>query len=557
MSGAICANIDAKVIENITPFEFIKIKKPCDNSHKHCLAICERAKSKYKEITQGYFDEFLTLIKGNNYSNLCVSSYSNKRHDEVKKFITECSKYLIVSQWDSIIAHFVDWELNAIIKNQFALNPTLFTEAMIGTDITLGNYGGKTNVINGMISQPIKIQSFETMILSMKLGQFSRFLNKMTKGSNQLVDNIIIKYIDLNKQEFTLSANKEIGIKIINNFIAKPQIVKSVYKLVSHLIEPAQKMEIFNKSVLSNDRDLIISMLEKKDIVPNADTIAILTSRCYCRPEGAAQSRQVAEFIDLFCEYGLVITKPIIIAMLDRGCYVNNLEKHGISVDSPILAKCASVSYYPYKFNIVPDTHILLTECAKHDNLATIKKLREFGGAYTSACLEEACKIPKNGKTIKYLMLECGVKTTEKCLEYFQEAYKIEALDVLMKKFKSEHPELVKNDLENKRILSIDENSIMNVKPREVKPGGTKIDRENDTLEYQLRGKIKKFFELKKNTIRYSELYQVVLKYLISNKLIIGNYFVISEKLSELLKMNYCTIMHIDQLHNILTYFIE
>ena len=46
-------------------------------------------------------------------------------------------------------------------------------------------------------------------------------------------------------------------------------------------------------------------------------------------------------------------------------------------------------------------------------------------------------------------------------------------------------------------------------------------------------------------------------KYLINNKLIIGNYFVIDCKLSNLLKINNSTIINVDQIHNMLTYFIE
>lgn len=45
------------------------------------------------------------------------------------------------------------------------------------------------------------------------------------------------------------------------------------------------------------------------------------------------------------------------------------------------------------------------------------------------------------------------------------------------------------------------------------------------------------------------------MKYLISKNLIIGEYFVINEDLCDLLKINVCTILHIDQLDNILSHF--
>jgi hypothetical protein len=76
-------------------------------------------------------------------------------------------------------------------------------------------------------------------------------------------------------------------------------------------------------------------------------------------------------------------------------------------------------------------------------------------------------------------------------------------------------------------------------------------------MEYILKNKIKKLFEYKKKNILYTDLVELMLKYLIANKLIIGNYFVINNELSILLKLNQCTIINIDQIDNILSYFID
>ncbi len=37
----------------------------------------------------------------------------------------------------------------------------------------------------------------------------------------------------------------------------------------------------------------------------------------------------------------------------------------------------------------------------------------------------------------------------------------------------------------------------------------------------------------------------------------VGNYFVLNNELALILKLESCSIIHIDQIHNILTYFIE
>lgn len=530
----------------------IVIKKSCDNLHKHCQEICQVAKNQYHLITQEYLNNFFSVIKLSNH-NSCLSQYSNKNSIIVKEFIIKCSEFLKIPNWDPIIINFTDEQTNIIINNQKNIeNSSTFIEMAINNDTIIMNYGSRVNLINGLLAHPVKIKSFENIIMSMELFHFSKYLNKMIKSTFTNIDNIIIKYINTKKHELKLNINSDIGMKIINNFINKPQIIKNIYSVISSSLTHSHKLDIFNKSISSCDKDLMFLLLENKDIIPDINSINKLVEKCYMRPDGCTNSKMIAEIIDLLCEYGLIITKQIIMKLLDHGCYINNLEKHGIEVDSEILAKCANHSYYPYKFDIKPNVEILIKECSKHDNLNTIKKLKEFGGIYTTECLEEACGVNKNGKVIKYLINDCGVNVSDKCLEKFKEAYKIEALDVLMKKYKIQNPESHGTNLNQKKNVDLDPKSIMTVTPKDIK-----IDKNDELIEYEVKNKIMKFFELKKKSLKYLELYQIVLKYLISNKLVIGTYFIINEKLSNLLKINYCTIIHIDQLQNILTYFID
>lgn len=529
----------------------VKIKKTCDNTHKHCQEVCQIGKQLLHLVNQEYLDDFILMLKSANY-NSCLSQYSSKHSNDIKDFIIKCSEFLEIKNWDSIILHFSDENINQIITNQKKNIPN-FINNILNLDSVIINYGVRANLINTLIlTHPIKVKSFENIIMSMSVDQFSIYLNKMTKNNSASFDNIMVKFINFNKQELKLSTNKEIGIKIIHNFINKPQIIKNIYGIISDSLVQTQKIDIFNKCVTTYDKDLMFLMLENRDIIPDVNTITKLIEKSYVRPDGCTSAIMIAEIIDLLCEYGLIITKPIVLKLIDRGCYVNNLEKHGIEIDSEILALCANHSYYPYKFDIKPNVDILIKECSKHDNLNTIKKLKEFGGIYTTECLEEACGVNKNGKVIKYLVNECCVKVSDKCLEKFQESYKIEALDILMKKYKIQNPESYKSNQNQSKVVELDTNSIMTITPKNIK-----IDETNEEHEYEVKCKIKNFFELKKKNIKYIELYEIVLKYLISNKLVIGNYFIINYKLSKLLKINDCTIINIDQLHNILTYFID
>lgn len=530
--------------------KLVKIKKTCDNNHNHCREIVNIGNKYPDEVTQEYFNEFFTIVKGTAY-NCCLSNYGNNKCKDIKYFIIKCSERLVIPTWESLLTYLVDIELLEVIKNQERINPNFMD--VIELDYPSPNgYGAKVNFINYLLNHPIKMACFDYIIMMMEIDKFVKYISKSTKQITTSYDNVIIKYIKSRKDILKLAQHKDKAMKIINHFIGRPQIIKSIYAIMSSLLTPEQKTDIFNKSISLLDKELLFLLLENRDIKPNLDTINKLTEKCYARPEGATNSKQIADIIDLLIEYGLEINKQIILKLLDHGCYVNNLEKTGIKVDSEILAKCANHSYYPYKFDIKPETGILIKECSKHDNLNTIKKLKEFGGIYTKECLEEACGVTKNGRVIKFLLTECGVKVSEEALIKFQEAYKIEALDLLVKNYKLN--QALNNDSvsQTDKKIEIDKNSIMTVSPRNVN-----INISDDSVEYELKKKIQKFFELKKKTIKYSELYQNMLKYLITNNLVIGNYFVINEKLSSLLKINNCTILHTDQINNILTYFID
>jgi hypothetical protein len=529
----------------------IPIRRTCDNSHKHCQEIIQTATKSTTQISQQYFNDFLTLVGSSRYSS-CISQHYNSKHNDIKKFIISNSVKLKINNdgWSVLLSYMSDDEIYQLILNQQALEPNIISQ-LIGMDVVQTNgYGGRTNFLNMLITNISKIKSFTHLLMSMSLSEFSKYLDKMTKNFSSSIDNIIIIFIERNKDNFS-GSNTHIGLKIINTFINKPNIIKNIYPLISKSINPEQKRVIFDKTISTLDKSLLLQMLENKDFVPDISTITKLVEKSYARPEGASNSKSVADIVDILCEYGLKIDKLIVLKLLSHGCYVNNFEKHGMVVDNEILAKCADLSYYPYKFDIIPNSDILKKECSKHDNLNTIKKLKEFGGTYTSECLEIACGLTKNGRVIKYLINECGVKISDKCLEEFQLAYRIDALDAIMNKYKIQNP-VIKLDTDKQKNIEINEKSTMVVSPRNIK-----IDLKNDTIEYKLKNKIRKFFECKKKTIKYTELHEMVLRYLVTNKLVIGKYFVINIELSNLLKISHCVIMDTNQIHNILTYFID
>ena len=469
--------------------KLITIKRLCDNSHKHCYEIIQNANNSKELITEEYFNDFIKLISTSYYCS-CLSPGYNLKHQEIKNFILTNSKKFKICKLDFIISFMSDTEMHELIEKQIFLDPELI-DKLINLEM-VHNYNPKTNIINLLISNVPKTKTFEYIIMQMSLFQFSKYLEKINKNFQSQIEIVINKYILKNKINLVQKKNIEIGLKILNTFISKPNIITTIYSVISENICQDKKKEVFNKSILTLDKNLMILLLEKKDIIPDIFTIDKLVEKSYSRPEGAYNSILIAEIIDLLYEYGLIIDKTIIMKLLDHGCYINNLEKHGISVDNEILAKCAHLSYYPYKFDIIPNTDILLKECSKQDNLSTIKKLKEFGGIYTTECLEQACLLQKNGKVIKFLVTECKVKITEKCLENFQEAYKIESLDIILTKYLLQSP--IKNSDSNlNKNIDIDSKSTMTITPRNIK-----INIKDNDIDFILKNKIRKFLEYKK-----------------------------------------------------------
>jgi hypothetical protein len=61
----------------------------------------------------------------------------------------------------------------------------------------------------------------------------------------------------------------------------------------------------------------------------------------------------------------------------------------------------------------------------------------------------------------------------------------------------------------------------------------------------------------RKNKILYNELVKLLLKYIIDNKLVIANYFILNEEFANIIKIDKGVIMLIDQLKNMVPYFLS
>ncbi len=523
----------------------------CNGRHVNCNAFVDRYNNLKTsgELTQELFIKYLIYLNTNGSYNSCISSYNNASYQKIINFISEnCSKFIIEPKiLGQVISGMSDSQLLTVLKFQVSKDP-IYIDKIIGVEIPNNGYGGYNN--NSFISTIVtnynsKKDSSKYIFNLIPVKQFLSILNKFKSNISTNNEELFSYYIKNNCKTIDNSTS----LNLINNLPYRSTIINELFKIIANNpIDNKIKIEILNKAIDNIDKNLIMTILETcKDITPTIEMVDSLTRRVYPNSSamGASNSKIIADIIDIFVIYGMKITREIVIKLLNKTCYINNIEKYGIKIDEEILQISSNYSYYPYKFDIKPPKSVLMKECSKTNNLETLKKLKESGGVFTTECLIEACRNRNNGKCIKYLVNDCEVKSNDECIKIFQETYHIEALDFIIKGY---NPEKKTNE-KTIKTFELDQSSTLIVEPRDIK-----IENE---LDYKLKNKIKKFFDHKKKTIKYLEVYELMLKYLINKKLIIGNYFIINDELSVILKLETSSLLHIDQIKNIITYFID
>jgi len=519
--------------------------KACDHKHTVCLNNIQFFKSSMAKLTTANLEKFIDSVLINGNYNNCLSNYSNKNSELVLDFIILSSGLVVINPAKLIsLTQCIssDEKLISIIKNQLKLNPN-YKKELINCKSAKTYYNNNLYFMLMCISSK-KMNTINFMMEDLDINNFFEMIKTVKDIISVDCEKIFCEYINKNKE--LIKTHKNIN-DLVDSFINKPKILKIVYNIMASSLTPQKKLDILNKVALSNtlEPSLILIIMEGNDIVPNDTTFTNLLSKIYFRSTGALNSKTIAEIIDIFVLYGFKITKNVVISLLKNGCYVNSIEKHQIQIDNSILEECAELGYYPYDFTCIPSAKVMMRECTKENNLEQIRKLKEKGGVLTSECLEKACCVRKNGKVIKYIISDCKVKPNDACLIMYQTTYGLEALDIIMKNYDNKKEVVKKNN--DKLIL--DNDSTMTVDKRNIEI--------NAELDYTLKSKIKKILDYKKKTIKYVDLYELMLKYLINHNLIIGNYFVINNELCNLLKINQCTLINIDQLDNILSYFID
>jgi hypothetical protein len=531
-------------------------RRSCDNRHTVCKVQTEYIlKTPINDIGIDFIESYIILLTINN-SHYCLTRYNNETSQIliINALLKISSKYIFPTQsMITLISQIDQLNLENMIQNFQKLDKT-YCERLFNEKNGKTLYGSITHFFGALNNTKVKLLEYVIDNIS-----YESFINNISicRHIPQEYDVAIIKFINKMIELKELKINKN----LIDFLILKPNILEKFYEKIIVNSDANFKKDVLDKTISLLDKKLLIKILNNNNdnkIEIDDYTIKNLISKSYIRENiGASNNKLIAEIIDILIEYNLKVNNNLVKILLEKGCYINNLEKHGIIIDNDILEKCAEFSYYPYQFDFTPSNKIMIIECSKVGNLEKVKELKEKGGILDIECLKQACNLKKNGKVIKYLINQCKLKPNDECLSCFQEINYIEAFDTLLKSY-CDNLLTIKNDKDDKDDKNIENNGnnlilndsiLTSITPKDIII--------NTELEYELKTKIKKLLNYKKKTIKYNELNKIMIKYLIDNKLIIGLYFIINEELSLIIKLIKGTIFHIDELQNMLPYFID
>jgi len=212
--------------------------------------------------------------------------------------------------------------------------------------------------------------------------------------------------------------------------------------------------------------------------------------------------------------------------------------EHNIPIDDELLLCCSINQFIPYKINCVP-TDEIVTEVCKYNNMDHIKKIIEAGGKLEHKHLLYACNLYENGNIIKYLIDH--TKPDMQILDRLLEKYSAKIyLNIINTEFYKKDEKIVKFNEELLFKIEKNENDIDNNK------------------KYLIKSKIRNLLNIKK-TKKYNinELLVLFINYLENNRLIIQNYFILNEELSEIIKTDVNRVLNVSEIKNFVSYFIK
>lgn len=479
-----------------------------------------------------YLHRILVDIPGNGYNYYSSKINTPSIKDKIRKIIKYVSKEKLIQS--NIFNKFCDYFINktpeilndffSCIKNQILLNNFVY----IGYErqyskLICNNIENGIELLTLIILRDnyVSYKNLITYILSYNNNNFN---NKMFKifYSNVLTDEIKITLF----------------ILLINN-----NTKKDCYYYILHIKQHINDLYFnINDKIKKNDLYIILLHLFKIDYINYKDIINDIYKNNHYIDFSVKKLKELIEKneinrnnINIFIKLNNIdIDKELLKYLIYKKIKV----EHNIPIDEELLLCCSINHFIPYKIDCIP-TDEIVSEVCKYNNMDHIKKIIEAGGKLEHKHLLYACNLYQNGNIIKYLIDH--TKPDMQILDRLLEKYSAKIyLNVINTEFYKKDEKIVEFNEELLFKIEKNENDIDNNK------------------KYLIKSKIRNLLNIKK-TKKYNinELLVLFINYLENNRLIIQNYFILNEELSEIIKTDVNRVLNVSEIKNFVSYFIK
>lgn len=479
-----------------------------------------------------YLHRILVDIPGNVYNYYSSKINTPSIKDKIRKIIKYVSKEKLIQS--NIFNKFCDYFINktpeilndffSCIKNQILLDNFVY----IGYErqyskLIYNNIENGIELLTLIILRDnfVSYKNLITYILSYNNNNFNKKMFKIFY-SNVLTDEIKITLF----------------ILLINN-----NTKKDCYYYILHIKQHINDFYFnINDKIKKNDLYIILLHLFKIDYINYKDIIDDIYKNNHYIDFSVKKLKEFIEKneinrnnINIFIKLNNIeIDKELLKYLIYKKIKV----EHNIPIDEELLLCCSINHFIPYKIDCIP-TDEIVSEVCKYNNMDHIKKIIEAGGKLEHKHLLYACNLYENGNIIKYLIDH--TKPDMQILDRLLERYSAKIyLNVINTEFYKKDEKIVEFNEELLFKIEKNENDIDNNK------------------KYLIKSKIRNLLNIKK-TKKYNinELLILFINYLENNRLIIQNYFILNEELSEIIKTDVNRVLNVSEIKNFVSYFIK
>lgn len=290
----------------------------------------------------------------------------------------------------------------------------------------------------------------------------------------------------------------------------------------------------------------IIQLLLSYRIVPNKECINSFFS-------GERNYRvKYQSVINIFIHYGYVPDLEDAILLIKFRCKIYDIYRFQIELGCELLENCYKYDYFPYNITVAPTLKCLQEECFKVGNISNIRNIINKGLKPDLQCLRNACQNKTNISVVRFL-IEQGVNPDLQCLKncvnYFGQNSTIDFLTNQLL-LKEEQKKKQKKDIGIQYDNDINKNFKIIIPTKYKKVEIEKVKNENNDLNLPIIEDIKKkkiivtkinskdintninkreeiifsekfynFFNIKEKKLSFLNVRDLLIEYLIKNKL--------------------------------------